>query len=81
VVLPAATHGRTYSATLSGAGGVPAYSWTVKSGKLPSGLTLDSFRGTITGTPLKKGSASFTVKLEDSLGALAASQPVSITIR
>ncbi len=66
VVLPAATHGRAYSATLSGAGGVPAYSWTVKSGTLPSGLTLDSFGGTITGTPSKKGSASFTVKLQDS---------------
>jgi hypothetical protein len=40
-----------YTATLSAAGGTPPYTWTIVSGGLPSGLSLNSSTGVISGTP------------------------------
>ena len=49
--LPAATVGAAYSATISAIGGNPATrQFSVASGALPPGLTLDPTAGTITGT-------------------------------
>jgi hypothetical protein len=60
--LPAASVGVSYDAKLV-AGGHPAQSeqWTLADGALPQGLTLAP-DGTITGTPLAPGAATFTVK-------------------
>ena len=46
-------------------GGVPSYYWAIKDGALPDGLSLDSFTGTISGTPKKTGEYEFTVGLRD----------------
>lgn len=46
--------GAAYSATLSAAGGTAPYSWSVKSGSLPAGLSL-STAGAISGTPTAAG--------------------------
>lgn len=54
-----------YSATLSATGGVAPYSWTVKSGTLPAGLSL-SAAGVIAGTPTTAGAANVTVQVSDS---------------
>ena len=54
-----------YNATLSATGGTAPYSWTVKSGKLPAGLSL-STGGTISGTPTTAGAAAITVQVSDS---------------
>ncbi len=54
-----------YSATLSATGGVAPYSWTVKSGTLPAGLSL-STAGVIAGTPTAAGAANVTVQVSDS---------------
>ncbi|MCI0528113.1 MAG: putative Ig domain-containing protein, partial [Nitrospira sp.] len=43
--------GQAYTALISATGGVLPYIWTVASGSLPTGLTLDSFEQKITGTP------------------------------
>ena len=59
-----------YSATLTAAGGTPPYTWSRIAGALPNGLTLSS-SGTISGTPAKPGSYTFTVRVTDSLGAIA----------
>lgn len=52
--LSAATVGTPYSATLSGDGGTPPYTFAITSGALPAGLTLAS-DGTLSGTPTAGG--------------------------
>lgn len=54
-----------YNATLSATGGTAPYTWTLKSGTLPAGLSL-STGGTISGTPTTAGAASITVQVSDS---------------
>ncbi len=61
--LPSATHGNPYTMPLSGCGGTPPYKFK-KIGKLPKGLRL-SHSGVISGTPVKPGSATFTVRVTD----------------
>ncbi len=51
VQLPPATTGISYSAALAATGGTLPYSWSVTSGQLPAGLTLDPMAGTVSGTP------------------------------
>ena len=56
-----------YSTTLSAQGGTRPFSWSLVSGNLPRGLSLDSDSGRISGTPSRSGTSSFTVKVTDSL--------------
>jgi hypothetical protein len=53
-----------YSHTLAAAGGTAPYNWSVISGTLPDGLTLNS-AGVISGNPVKAQTAAFTVKVTD----------------
>jgi hypothetical protein len=57
-----ATQGSAYQATLSAAGAWGSYSWSVSSGSLPAGLSLNSQTGVISGTPTGSGSSSFTAE-------------------
>jgi hypothetical protein len=77
--LPSGTTGTAYSATLSGSGGTPGYTWGISSGSLPPGLTLAATSGQISGTPITGASYSFTVRLSDS-GSPAQSASRSFTI-
>nr|WP_233566894.1 LamG-like jellyroll fold domain-containing protein [Cohnella endophytica] len=66
--LPNGTKGSAYSQTLTAKGGVPFYDWNVTVGTLPPGLTLDRFKGTISGTvssSAPQNSYTFTVQLRD----------------
>lgn len=63
--LGAAKMGAAYNAILSASGGTPAYSWSIASGSLPSGLSLSS-AGAISGTPSASGTSTFTVAVKDS---------------
>ncbi|HEX9201583.1 MAG TPA: Ig domain-containing protein, partial [Acidobacteriaceae bacterium] len=63
--LPSGVIGTPYSFTLVAAGGTPAYSWSVTSGKLPAGLSLSAFTGILSGTPTATGSFSFGVTVKD----------------
>jgi len=63
--LPNGDIGVSYSQTLSASGGETPYSWTVISGSLPNGLSLNTSSGTIAGTPTTTQTASFTVQLTD----------------
>jgi hypothetical protein len=65
--LPSGTVGVPYSTTLAASGGVPSYTWSRISGKLPNGLALSS-SGVISGAPSKRGNYTFTVRVRDSLG-------------
>lgn len=55
-----ATAGTPYSFTVT-ADGIPAPTYTVTSGSLPAGLTLDATTGVISGTPTTPGTSTFTV--------------------
>ena len=64
--LPAATVGLAYTATVEGSGGTPPYTWLVTP-PLPTGLTLDSTTGAITGSPSAGtiGTTSHSFVLQD----------------
>jgi large repetitive protein len=66
--LPAATQTAAYSSTLAANGGTGAYNWSVVSGSLPAGLSLNATTGAISGTPTASGSSSFTVQVSDANG-------------
>ncbi len=64
--LPSGTVGTQYSAPITAIGGVYPYTWSVISGTLPSGLSLNSTTGAIGGMPVLAGNSSFTVQVTDS---------------
>ena len=65
--LPDGQAGVAYTApALTSSGGVAPITWQVTSGTLPSGLSLDSTTGVISGTPISSGSSTFTVTATDS---------------
>ena len=66
--LPAGTANAAYSQTVSATGGVTPYTWSVFSGVLPTGLTLDPSSGVISGTPTAVQTANFTIHVVDSQG-------------
>jgi len=55
-----------YSTTLTASGGNPPYSWSVTSGSLPPGLTLNPTNGLLSGTPGAVGVYTFTAEVADS---------------
>jgi hypothetical protein len=63
--LPDALLGQAYSASLSVTGGTVPYTWSVPANALPSGLTLNSSTGAISGTPTSSGTFMFTAKVTD----------------
>lgn len=64
--LSAGTKSTAYSATLAATGGTSPYTWSVLSGSLPSGLTLASSTGVLSGTPTEVGAFEFTIEVADS---------------
>ena len=60
-------------------GGVPGYTWTLRSGQLPPGLQLSASPGRITGTPTTHGTFSFVVRATDTRGSIA-ERTFSITV-
>jgi hypothetical protein len=76
--------GTAYSATLAGTGGISPYKWSISSGALPSGLSLDASSGVISGTPLAAGagtaSPTFTLTDSGTATALTATKALSLTI-
>jgi hypothetical protein len=62
--LPGGTQGSAYSQTLAVTGGNPPLTWSLASGTLPTGLSLNS-GGVISGTPTGSGTSNFTVQVSD----------------
>jgi hypothetical protein len=69
--LPRGRAGRSYTARLIGRSGKKPFTWSLAAGSLPSGVTLDSTAGRITGTPVSQGDTSLTFQVTDSLGGVA----------
>ncbi|MFC1734616.1 Ig domain-containing protein [Candidatus Hydrogenedentota bacterium] len=65
--IPAGRAADPYSLALSASGGYPPYSWSLVSGEIPEGLSLDE-PGTLIGEPTSAGDWSFTLEMEDSVG-------------
>ncbi len=78
--LSGATTGTNYSATLKATGGTTPYAWSVVSGTLPSGLSLQS-SGLLSGTTNQVGQFSITVQVMDSSSARqTATQPLALSV-
>jgi Putative Ig domain/Bacterial lectin len=76
---PAGTVGIAYTDTLTATGGTAPYSWSVSTGTLPSGITLNASTGVLAGTPTAAGTSSFTIKVTDA-SSRTATEPTLITI-
>lgn len=63
--LPSGAVGTLYSTALTSFGGIAPTSWSVSSGSLPTGLSLNSASGAISGTPTQSGVFNFVVTLTD----------------
>ena len=77
--LPNATTGVSYSVTVLAAGGSPPYTWSVTAGSLPTGLTLNSTTGAISGIPSSSGAFPFTLQVTDS-ASVTATKPFALNV-
>ena len=76
--LPDGKVGEAYSQTLTADGTTPI-TWNIIGGTLPESLTLNETTGKISGTPTAAGTASFTVKAENSAGSDTKELSITIT--
>ena len=72
--------GVAYSSALIATGGVPPYTFSIISGSLPAGLTLNSSTGAITGTPTTSGTFNFTAQVVDSTNSSAGTTTANCSI-
>ncbi|MDB6120967.1 MAG: hypothetical protein JWO08_4748, partial [Verrucomicrobiaceae bacterium] len=78
--LALATQYTSYSASLTATGGSQPYSWSVVSGALPAGLSLNASTGIISGVPTAEPATyNFTVQLADAY-ACATTKAFSIVV-
>lgn len=80
--LPDGVVNTPYSLTLNATGGTQPYTWSVKSGVLPDGLSLNPATGVISGTPTKAVDTAFSVVATDAGHPLrtATSQPLTLIV-
>jgi uncharacterized repeat protein (TIGR02543 family) len=71
------TAGSAFVLSTVAAGGVEPFSYTVSTGSLPSGVSLDPATGQLSGTPTTAGTYTFTVAATDSN---TATKSVSVTL-
>jgi Subtilase family/Putative Ig domain len=65
--LPNGQVGTAYSASLAATGGIAPYTWSITSGALPAGVSLNASTGAISGTPTAAASnTSITFQVSDS---------------
>jgi len=69
--LPDGTIGVPYSHNLAATGGLPPYTWSITSGVLPSGLSLNSTTGEISGNADTEATYNFTVRATEDEGDYA----------
>ena len=76
---PSGTIGTAYTDTFTASGGTTPYTFSISSGTLPAGLTLNASTGVVSGTPTTAGTSNFTVKVTDAKSTTA-TFATSITI-
>lgn len=78
-ILQSGTTGVAYSETISVQGGSSPYTFSVTVGALPTGTSLNSSTGVISGTPSVAGTYNFTIKVTDANGSTG-TQPFEIIV-
>ncbi len=78
--LPNGALNAAYSTALVASGGTTPYTWSISAGSLPTGLSLNSNTGGITGTPTASGTGSFTVQVKDASSSTATAA-LNITVK
>ncbi len=82
-ILPTGTPTYIYHTSLGATGGVTPYNWSLVSGTLPAGVTMNN-AGVIFGTPTAGSTSTITVKVTDSSsapgGPMSAQQTFTLTI-
>ena len=79
--LPTATSGSSYNTMLQASGGVSPYLWSITTGQLPLGLSLNASTGVISGTPSASGTYGFTAAVRDAQSTpQTASQALQVTV-
>jgi uncharacterized delta-60 repeat protein len=78
-VIAPATIGQPYSQMVLASGGTTPFTWSVATGALPSGLSLDSAGGLIFGTSSATGSFAFTIQMQDA-NLVTASQGFTLRV-
>jgi hypothetical protein len=63
--LPNGNVGTAYNQAVTGSGGTAPYLYTVSSGALPTGLTINNASGVISGSPTTVGTFNFTITATD----------------
>ena len=74
-----ASVGATYNATLNVSGGTAPYLFSLVSGALPTGMSLNNETGNISGTPTSAAIFNFGVSVSDAKG-LSKQQPLQIVV-
>jgi hypothetical protein len=80
--VPPAVQGSAYKAALQARGGVSPYHWSVKSGVLPPGISLNPITGNLSGTAKLAGDFTFTTEVMDSSPETpnSASMPMNLSV-
>src|SRR5271168_3072101 len=79
-VIPSGTVDKPYSAVLVASGGSAPYYYSVKTGVLPPGVSLNPATGTISGKPTSAGNFTFEVIVTDSPLFAQGSQSFSLAV-
>lgn len=74
----AAYIGKSYSYTPTVTGGAGTRNFTISSGQLPPGLTIDPVSGLISGTPTTEVSYTFTVSVSDKVGTSSYNYSINV---
>jgi len=71
--LPSGSVNTPINIPLTALGGAPPYQWSLVSGSLPNGISLNPF-GSLTGTPVVASNVQFVLRVTDSAGNAATQQ-------
>ncbi len=81
LALVPAVDGAPYQAALKATGGSSTYTWAIAAGALPSGLSLTSNTGIISGVPAVTGTSNLVVQVTDSVTPTqTATAPLAMTV-